>query len=123
LNQGAASDEVTDAIAHIEMHRQETEKESGLAAACSEALRKLHLLLEQEQAAQQSLGPGVGHTANVDAVTTEIGRIKRLAGVAGQHANSKRVRPGRQGPAPRPGGPRNPPRNKGRRTGGRRGGR
>ena len=44
-----ASDEVIDGIAAIEMHRQGTEKESGLAAACSEALRKLHAMLEQEK--------------------------------------------------------------------------
>ena len=30
--------------------------DSGLAAACSEALRKLHELLQQEQAARQQLG-------------------------------------------------------------------
>ena len=43
-----ASDEVTDGIAAIEMHRQGTEKESGLAASCSEALSKMHELLAQE---------------------------------------------------------------------------
>ena len=36
------SDETLDAIAYIEMHRQEAAREAGIAAACSEALRKLH---------------------------------------------------------------------------------
>ncbi len=35
-----AIENVTDMIAHIEMHRQEMAMEAGLAAACGEALRK-----------------------------------------------------------------------------------
>jgi hypothetical protein len=46
MNDELASDEVTDAIAFIEVHRQEAVKESGMAHACAEALRKLHELLE-----------------------------------------------------------------------------
>ena len=65
-----ASDEVTDGIAAIEMHRQGTEKESGLAAACSEALRKLHALLEQEKEALQLNGPDAGYSANVEMART-----------------------------------------------------
>ena len=56
-----ASDEVTDSIALIEMHRQEAQKETGLAAACSEALRKLNELLEQEKEALRVNGPDQGH--------------------------------------------------------------
>ena len=123
MNSGAASDDVTDAIAHIEMNRQETEKESGLAVACNESLRKLHQLLEHEQAAQQLREAGADHPANVEAVTIEINRIRKLAGVASQGSIFKRARSGQRRPAPRPGAPRNPPRNKGRRTMGRRGGR
>ena len=44
---GKVSDEVIDAIAFIEMHRQEEEKESGAGAACAQALPKLQELLEQ----------------------------------------------------------------------------
>lgn len=121
MSAGMATDEVTDAIAHIEMHRQETQKEAGLAAACSEALRKLHELLEGEQAAAQPHGPDSGHLANIEAVMIEIKRVKKLADIASQGAILKRTHTGQRQSAPRPGGPRNPPRNKGRRTMGRRG--
>lgn len=114
-----ASDEVTDAIASIEMHRQELEKEAGLAAACSEALRKLHELLDQERAAQQLHGAGTRHPANVEAVTIEIKRIQKMAGVRGQ-APPKNPRPGQHQVKLRD-GTRIPPRHKGRRTMGRRG--
>lgn len=117
-----ASDEVTDAIAHIEMHRQEMVKEAGVAAACQQSLRKLHELLELERQALLPDGPHVGHQANVDAVANEINRVKSLAG----NANRGNANPNRH---PRPGqqqqrsqnGPRNPSRNKSRRTMGRRG--
>lgn len=121
MHVGMPSDEVTDAIAHIEMHRQETQKESGLAASCSEALRKLHTLLEEERAAQQAHATGAGNPADIEAVMTEIRRIKNLAGGAHQGANIKRARGGPQPPAPHPRGPRNQPRNKGRRRMGRHG--
>ncbi len=121
MHPGMPSDEVTDAIALIEMHRQHMVKEAGLAAACSEALRKLHELLVVEQAAPQAHGPGTGHLASTEAVMIEIKRVTKLAGSASQSAMSKRARPGQQQPVSHPRGPRNVPRNKGRRTMGRRG--
>lgn len=119
METGTASDDVTDAIASIEMHRQQTEKETGLAAACSEALRRLHELLERERGAQQH-GPGTKHPANIEAVTAEIRRIRKLAGVTSQAPIPRNPRPG-QPPASARSGTRIPPRNKGRRTMGRRG--
>ena len=65
MNTEMASDEVTDSIAHIEMHRQEMAKETSLASACNEALRKLHELLKQEQEELQKNGPHPQHTANL----------------------------------------------------------
>jgi len=109
MSAGMATDEVTDAIAHIEMHRQETQKEAGLAAACSEALRKLHELLEGEQAAPQPHEPGSGHLANIEAVMIEIKRVKKLADIASQGAILKRTHTGQRQSAPRPGGPATPP--------------
>ena len=53
MNAETATDEVIDSIAHIEMHRQEMAKEAGLATACTEALRKLHGLLDEEREALQ----------------------------------------------------------------------
>jgi hypothetical protein len=77
-----ASDDVTNSIAHIEMHRQAATKESGLAASCSEALRKLHQLLDDERAALQRQESGARHSANIDAVTIEIEKVKKLARAA-----------------------------------------
>lgn len=117
-----ASDEVTDGIAAIEMHRQGTEKESGLAAACSEALRKLQTLLEQEKEALQLHGPDTVHALNVEAVANEIQRVQSMVGNKGQGAMPRNLRPrGQQ--LPRPEKAHSPPRNRGRRTMGRTGGR
>ena len=114
--------EVTGAIAYIERHRQAMEKEGGAAAACNEALRRLHELLEREHGALQSSGAGGGHAANIVAVTAEIERVKRMAGGAERGVMPKHGRPQAQkhvGPSR----PHNAPRNKGRRTMGRTSGR
>lgn len=117
-----ASDEVTDAIALIEVQRQYMEKESGLATACTEALRKLHELLAQETAASQAGGPGGGHLVDVEAVMMEIKRVKNIAGIASQSAMSKHARGRQQKKSmPRSNNPHHPARDKGRRTMGRRG--
>ncbi len=119
-----ASDEVTDEIAAIEMHRQGTEKESGLAAACSEALRKLQVLLEQEKGALQLHGQDTVHAINVEVVANEIQRVQSMGGIKGQGqgAMPRNARPRGQQPS-RPEKAHNPPRNRGRRTIGRSGGR
>jgi hypothetical protein len=114
--------EVTSAIAYIERHRQAMEKEGSAAAACNEALRRLHELLDREHEALQSRGAGGGHEANVEAVTAEIERVKRLASAAGKGVMPKHGRPLTQKHVG-PGQAHNPPRNKGRRTMGRTGGR
>ncbi len=122
MNTRMASDEVTDGIAAIEMHRQGTEKESGLAVACSEALRKLNVLLEQEKEALQLHGPDTVYAINVEAVANEIERVQSMGGIKGQGAMPRNARPrGQQ--LPRPEKAHNPPRNRGRRTMGRTGGR
>ena len=117
-----ASDEVTDGIAAIEMHRQGTEKESGLAAACSEALRKLHTLLEEEKEALNLNGPDTVHAINVEAVENEIQRVQSMVGIKGQGPMPRTARP-RGAQPPRPEKPHNSPRNRGRRNMGRGGGR
>lgn len=117
-----ASDEVTDGIAAIEVHRQGTEKELGLAAACSEALRKLQALLEQEKANLALNMQDAVSQANVDAVENEYRRIQSMAGIKGQGSGPRNARP-REQQGPRPDNAHNPPRNRGRRTMGRNGGR
>jgi hypothetical protein len=114
--------EVTNAIAHIEKHRQAMEKEAGAAAACNEALRKLHKLLDREHEALQSRGAGEGHAESVESVKAEIDRVKQLAGAAGKGVMPRHGRPQTQkhvGPSQ----PHNPPRTKARRTMGRTSGR
>ncbi len=116
-----ASDEVTDDIAAIEMHRQGTEQESGLAVACAEALRKLQALHEQEREALQLHGPDSVHAINVEVVAHEIQRVQSMGGGKSRGAAPRSVRPRGQPPA-RPEKSRgNVPRNRGRRPLGRSG--
>jgi hypothetical protein len=117
-----ASDEVTDGIAAIEMHRQGTEKESGLAASVSEALRKLHELLAQEKEALLVNGPDSVSAINVEAVANEIKRVQAMGGAKGPRPMANNARP-RDRQQPRPEKAHNAPRNRGRRTMGRTGGR
>jgi hypothetical protein len=99
MTAGKVSDEVIDAIAFIEMHRQETEKESGTAAACAQALPKLQELLDQLNA--ETAEPADVHAANLMAVNNDIARVKRLASGGGHGGGNKHPRPGHKKPAPR----------------------
>jgi hypothetical protein len=126
MNENQASDEVTDAIAFIEVHRQEAVKESGMAHACAEALRKLHELLEQVKTEVQQAPGANGNSPNLEAVNQEIRKVKSLAGNAGhqnngqrhQHGKPKQQQPQQPHQQPR-GAPQGPGRNKGRRSMGR----
>jgi hypothetical protein len=95
---GKVSDEVMDAIAFIEMHRQETEKESGTGAACAQALPKLQELLDQLNTGIAE--PADVHAANVMAVTNDIARVKRFAS-GGHGGANKHPRQGQKKQAPR----------------------
>ena len=117
-----ATDAVLDQIASIEVQRQEMEKEAGLAASCSAALRKLHELLEREKEALRLRGPDAGDTQNVKAVTIEIERVKRLTVVTNRRPDPRSAYPGQRKTSWR-NAQRSPARNKGRRTMGRAGGR
>ena len=116
----SAADDIIDAIARIEVHRQESAKTAGLATACNEALRKLNEMLHHEQEAAQRHGEGTRHPANVTAVTAAIDKVKKLAG-AGNKGARVPLEGRRQKRIPPSGAPYQPPRNKGRRTMGRRG--
>jgi len=115
-----ASDEVIDAIAYIEMQRQDMEKQSNPAAACSLALRKLQEVLQQEQQTAQQQAPGIRHSANVEALEKEIRRVKQILGGAGRNPRPGGTRPGGPQPQHRDKGHRQA-RNRGRRTQGRSG--
>jgi hypothetical protein len=97
MSRAKISDEVIDAIAFIEMHRQESEKESGSAAACAEALPKLQALLD-ELGAETAEPPDV-HAANIAAVTNDIARVKRLS--SGGGGGNKHPRPAQKKPMQR----------------------
>jgi hypothetical protein len=102
---GKVSDEVIDAIAFIEMHRQESEKESGTGAACAEALPKLQALLEQLNG--ETTEPADVHAANIAAVNNDIARVKRLASGGqggGKHPRASGGGGGQKKPSPRPHG-------------------
>ena len=118
-----ATDEVIDMIADIEMQRQEMEKKAGLAASCSSALRRLQELLDREMEALQRSGPDARHPENVEAVTTEIKRVKGLAVITSQGPAPKSAYPWQRKMSWKNDAPRGPARNKGRRTMGRAGGR
>jgi hypothetical protein len=120
MDQGPATDEIVDLIASIEMHRKGMGKESGLSAACNEALRKLHELLDREREALKGHGSGSPHSANIEAVTKEIAKVKKLAGDTTTPTDSQNPRP-RHHQVSLQDGARNFPRNKGRRTMGRSG--
>jgi hypothetical protein len=133
MDPGMATDEVTDQIALIEMNRQETQKELGLAAACNQALSKLQELLNQEKEALQANGAEPGHAANIEAVMQHITRVRQLASGGGKQRNGKRAhgqqhqqhpQQHQQHQQPQPGGRRRSGgRNKNRRSMGRRGAR
>lgn len=117
-----ATDEVIDRIAEIESQRQAMQKDAGLAASCSSALRRLHELLDREKSALQSRGPDAGHPENVDAVAVEIERVKRMTAIANPRPAARGAYPGQRKATWR-NAHRSPARNKGRRTMGRAGGR
>ena len=117
-----ASDEVIDEIAHIEMQRQDMEREANRAASCSLSLHKLQEILQREQEAARLPDAGTRHLANVEALAIEIRRVKQMIGAAGGSRKPQGARPG--GPqAPRGDRGHRHARNRGRRTMGRPGGR
>ena len=119
MDSETATDDITDAIAQIEMHRQESAKLAGLASACNEALRRLHEMLQHEQEAVQRNGPDTRHPANVGALTAAIEKAKKLAGAESKAAGRVHMPGQRPEQVPQRSARHQPPRNRGRRTMGR----
>ena len=117
-----ATDGMIDAIAEIEMQRQETEKRAGFATSCGSALHRLNELLDHESEALALRGPDAEYPGNVEALKLEMVRVKALGAPKAQDLLPRYVR-AEQRPVSWHNAPRNPPRNKGRRTMGRAGGR
>ena len=93
MNAEHPTPEVIDALASIEMQRQEREKESGVPVSCNWALGKLYELLPGER---KSLKMGTALQGNIEAATLAIGRLRELARTTGQHATPKGERPWHQ---------------------------
>ena len=96
MNAEPATAEVIDALARIEMQRQEKEKESGVPVSCSWALGKLHELLPRERKPAGTNGESTALRANIEAATRAIGQIRKLAQTTGQRATLKSGRPWHQ---------------------------
>jgi hypothetical protein len=73
-------EELADVIASVEVERQAAARESGNAAACIVALRKLQELQTHEKEALTAHGPSAVHSANLAMLGAEIGRVQKLAG-------------------------------------------
>ena len=67
-------------IANLDVERQGTAMQSGNAAACIVALRKLQELQAREKEALAMQGPSVKHSANFATLAAEISRVQKLAG-------------------------------------------
>jgi hypothetical protein len=74
------SDDIIDAVARIEMERQERAREVGNAAACAAALRDLRTLHASEKEALRVGGPSSEHSANLAALAVEIRRVEKMSG-------------------------------------------
>ena len=73
-------EELADIIASVEAERQAAARESGNAAACMTALRKLQELQKNEKNALATQGPSDVHSANLATLAAEVSRVQKLAG-------------------------------------------
>ena len=116
------TEELIDAIASIEMERQERAREAGNATACAAALRTLRALYASEKEALQSGDPSAEHSANLAALAVEIGRVEKLGGTTNRPSRPDAQKRGQRTGA-RQGAPRASNEGHGRRTMRRTGGR
>jgi hypothetical protein len=111
-------EELADVVASVEVERQAAARESGNAAACIVALRKLQELQTHEKEALTAHGPSAVHSANLATLGAEIGRVQRLAGTTNRLSVPNKARPD-QGNGAHRAATRAPVRNRGRKTMGR----
>ncbi len=96
MNAEPATAEMIDALASIELQRQEREKESGVPVSCSWALGKLYEVLPRKRKSPGTKAEGTALQANIEAATLAIGRIRKLAQIKGEHNKLKSDRPWHQ---------------------------
>jgi hypothetical protein len=93
MNTVQATPEVIDALASIEMQRQEKERESGVPVSCSWALGKLYELLPRERKPPGTKAESMALRGNIEAATLAIGRLGELARLTGKGSRPKSDRP------------------------------
>jgi len=103
MNAERATPDVIDALAGIEMQRQEREKESGVPVSCSWALGKLYELLSRERKPSGTHAESAALRGNIEAATLAIGRLGKLARITGKSAAGRRDCRRRPAPAHRSG--------------------
>ena len=84
MNEAITTDSVLDAIALIEMQRQDLHRESDPEGWRNQALAKLQELLRQLEEALRQPNPSPEHHQNAEAVRNAINRLKIRAGAASQ---------------------------------------
>jgi len=85
VNEDITTDNVLDAIALIEMQRQDLHRESDPEGWRNQAVAKLQELLRQLEEALRQPNPSPEHHANAEAVRNAINRVKTRPGAAAQH--------------------------------------
>jgi len=84
MNAEHATPELIDALAGIEMQRQERERESGVPVSCNWALGKLYELLPRERKPPETNVENTALQGNIEAATLAIERLRKLAQTTGQ---------------------------------------
>jgi hypothetical protein len=90
MNTEHATPEVIDALASIELQRQDREKKSGIP------LRKLYELLPGEWKSTGTNAESTALRGNIEAATLAIGRLGKLAQTTGQRTTPRSDRPWHQ---------------------------
>jgi hypothetical protein len=115
-------EELAELIANVELERQTAARDTGNAAACLSALRKLQNLQAREKTALSTKGPSAVHSANLAALAAEVSRVQKLAGTTNRLSLPNRSGDDERSGARR-GASRPPLRSRGRTTGSNGGGR
>ena len=124
MSEEITTDNVLDAIALIEMQRQDLHRESDPEGWRNQALAKLQEILRQLEEALRQPNPSPEHHANAEAVRNAINRVKTRPGAVSQQPSRdgaqrrqpQKSRPQQQRPQQQQRGGR---RNTGRHNGGR----
>ena len=96
MNTEHATPELIDALAGIEMQRQEREKESGVPLSCNWALGKLYELLPREKKSPGTNAERAALQGNIEAATLAIGRLRKLAQTTSRRSTPRSDRPWRR---------------------------